>query len=105
MVDFNLDGFANEGVITSGLTAPIALTFLPDNRMLLLEKGGQIFIADPNSGQKSLYLDISNIVNSGQERGLLEIAIPPDFDPDAASGNNEIYLFYTRSGNQPCCHC
>ena len=99
MVDFNLDGFANEGVITSGLTAPIALTFLPDNRMLLLEKGGQIFIADPNSGQKSLYLDISNIVNSGQERGLLEIAIPPDFDPDAASGNNEIYLFYTRSGN------
>ncbi|EDX84733.1 PKD domain protein [Synechococcus sp. PCC 7335] len=99
MVDFNLDGFVNEQVITGGLAAPIALGFLPDNRMLLLEKGGQIFIADPNSGQKSLYLDISNIVNSGNERGLLEIAIPPDFDPDPASGNNEIYLFYTRSGN------
>ena len=98
MVDFNLDGFVNEEVITSGLAAPIALTFLPDNRMLLLEKDGKIFIADPNSGQKSLYLDISNIVNSGNERGLLEIAIPPDFDPEAI-GKNEIYLFYTRSGN------
>ena len=99
MVDFNLNGFVNESVITSGLTAPIALTFLPDNRMLLIEKSGQVLIADPNSGQKSLYLDISNIVNSGQERGLLEIAIPPDFDADAASGRNLLYLFYTRSGN------
>ncbi|MBE9062475.1 PQQ-dependent sugar dehydrogenase [cf. Phormidesmis sp. LEGE 11477] len=99
MANFNLNGFVNEDVITSGLTAPIALTFLPDNRMLLIEKGGQVLIVDPNSGQKSLYLDISNIVNSGQERGLLEIAIPPDFELNSASGRNLIYLFYTRSGN------
>ncbi len=99
MANFNLDGFVNEGIITSGLAAPIALGFLPDNRMLLLEKSGQIFIADPNSGAKSLYLDISNVVNSGQERGLLEIAIPPDFDPLSTDGKNLIYLFYTRSAD------
>ncbi len=98
MANFNLDGFVNEDVITSGLTAPIALGFLPDNRMLLLEKSGQVLIADPNSGAKALYLDISNIVNSGQERGLLELAIPSDFDP-SSNGQNLIYLFYTRSAN------
>ncbi|MEM8504204.1 MAG: PQQ-dependent sugar dehydrogenase [Cyanobacteria bacterium P01_D01_bin.1] len=99
MVNFNLDGFVNEGVITSGLAAPISLGFLPDNRMLLLEKGGQVLIADPNSGANSLYLDISNIVNSGQERGLLEMAIPSDFEPEPTNGKNLIYLFYTRSAN------
>ncbi|MDB9527400.1 PQQ-dependent sugar dehydrogenase [Oscillatoria sp. CS-180] len=98
MADFDLDGFSNEALITQGLSAPIALGFLPDNRMLVVEKGGEIFIADPNSGDKSLYLDISNIVNSGNERGLLEIAIPPDFDPDTP-GKNEIYLYYTRSAD------
>ncbi len=96
MPEFNLDGFANEGVITNGLGAPIALGFLPDNRMLVLEKGGKIFIADPNSGQKSLYLDISGRINSAQERGLLDIAIPEDFDPNVP-GKNQIYLFYTRA--------
>ena len=99
MADFNLNGFVNEGVVTDGLAAPIALGFLPDSRMLLLEKSGQILIVDPNSGEKSLYLDISNIINSGQERGLLEIAIPPDFDPVSTDGNNLIYLFYTRSAD------
>lgn len=95
MANFNLDGFTNESVIDSGLIQPIALGFLPDNRMLVLEKNGVISIADPNSGDKSPYLDISNIVNSDQERGLLEIAIPPDFDPSKA-GKNQIYLYYTR---------
>jgi glucose/arabinose dehydrogenase len=96
---FDLTDFSNESIINSGLTAPIALGFLPDNRMLVLEKGGTILIADPNNGNREVYLDISSIVNSGQERGLLEIAIPPDFDPSTASGKNFIYLFYTRGSN------
>ncbi len=96
---FDLADFANEPIISSGLTAPISLGFLPDNRMLVLEKGGEILIADPNNGNRQVYLDISSIVNSGQERGLLDIAIPPDFDPAGASGKNYIYLFYTRSSN------
>ncbi|MEO1205509.1 MAG: Ig-like domain-containing protein [Pseudomonadota bacterium] len=97
MLDFSLVGFSNETVIGSGLAAPIALGFLPDGRMLVLEKGGEVSIADPETGNKSLYLDISGIVNSQNERGLLEIAIPPDFDPTGATGDNHIYLFYTRS--------
>jgi hypothetical protein len=97
--NFDLSDFSNESIISGTLTAPIALGFLPDNRMLVLEKGGQILIADPNNGNNQVYLDISGIVNSGQERGLLEIAIPPDFNPSAASGKNVIYLFYTRGSS------
>ena len=96
---FSLDGFTNETVIGEGLAAPLALGFLPDNRMLLLEKGGEILIVDPESGETAPYLDISGIVNSGNERGLLEIAIAADLDPDPASGRNEIFLFYTRSAD------
>ena len=102
MPDFDLNGFVNEEVIAdtgqAALRTPIALGFLPDNRMLVLEKTGEIFIADPNSGEKFLYLDISNIVNDANERGLLEIAIPPDFDP-TTPGQNLIYLYYTRSAD------
>ncbi|MEL7547285.1 MAG: PQQ-dependent sugar dehydrogenase, partial [Pseudomonadota bacterium] len=97
MADFSLADFEVEGVITTGLFAPIALEFLPDGRMLVLEKGGQILIADPETGNFETYLDISGIVNSANERGLLDIAIPEDFDPDPASGKNNIYLYYTRS--------
>ncbi|MDT0608622.1 PQQ-dependent sugar dehydrogenase, partial [Croceitalea rosinachiae] len=96
---FDLEGFSNERIIRDGLIAPLALEFLPDGRLLVVEKGGKILIADPNTGNKSTYLDISNIVNSGLERGLLDIAVPPDFDPDASSGKNQIYMFYTRSSN------
>ena len=86
---FSLDGFVDEGVVTSGLGQPVSLEFLPDNRILLLEKTGTIYIVDPESGEKSLYLEIQNI-NSGSERGLLDIAIDPDF-----ANNGYIYLFYT----------
>ncbi len=97
MANFDLTGFVNQTVISGGLTAPIALAFLPDGRMLVVEKGGQIFIADPETGTKENYLNIAGIINSGNERGLLEIAISPDFDPTGQNGDNHIYLFYTRS--------
>ena len=96
---FPLEGFVNESVISEGLTAPIALEFLPDGRMLVLEKSGEILIADTNGGNAQTYLDISNIVNSGQERGLLDVAVPANFNPNSGSGTNFIYLFYTRSSN------
>jgi hypothetical protein len=91
--------FENESVISTGIVQPIALEFLPDGRMLVLEKQGVISIADPETGQFQEYLDISSIVNDGRERGLLEIAVPLDFDPTGDTGDNHIYLFYTRSAD------
>ncbi|WP_068115428.1 Ig-like domain-containing protein [Tropicimonas marinistellae] len=99
MADFSLDEFNTESVISTGLIAPIALEFLSDGRMLVVEKEGKVLIADPETGQFETYLDISSVVNSGQERGLLEIAVPPDFDPTGETGDNHIYLFYSRSAD------
>ncbi len=62
------------------------MTFLPDNRSLLLEKEERVRTMDPEMGENPLYRDLSGITNSGAERGLLEIAVADDFDPDPASG-------------------
>ncbi|MEO0531594.1 MAG: PQQ-dependent sugar dehydrogenase, partial [Planctomycetota bacterium] len=91
----SLAGFedANVFVGANGFNLPISVDFLPDGRMLVLEKGGTIWIADPNTQAKSVYMTLTNIDAAG-ERGLLDIAIAPDFDPDSP-GEDYIYLYYT----------
>ncbi len=93
----SLAGFSSE-LVTSGLNQPISLAFLPDGRMLTLEKGGAMFITDPNSGVRTPYMTLANI-DSGGEKGLLDITIAPDFDPDAP-GDDYFYLYYTPAAPQ-----
>ncbi len=93
----SLAGFTSESV-TSALNQPISLAFLPDGRMLILEKGGALLIADPNSGLRTPYMTLTNI-DSGGEKGLLDITIAPDFDPDAP-GDDYFYLYYTPAAPQ-----
>ncbi|MCA9260786.1 MAG: PQQ-dependent sugar dehydrogenase, partial [Planctomycetales bacterium] len=95
---YALDGFVDEMVFSAGLVQPIATESLPDGRMLILEKQGRILIGDPNSGATSVYMTLTNI-DAGQERGLLDIAVSPDFDP-AAPGDDYIYLYYTPAAPQ-----
>ncbi len=89
----SLDGFTDEQVVTRAVLSPgflpISMTFLPDNRMLLLSKNGEIRIVDPATGSNSLYMTINNI-DDGQERGLLDITLDPDFE-----NNGYFYLYYT----------
>ncbi|MBG6212019.1 glucose/arabinose dehydrogenase, partial [Labrenzia sp. EL_126] len=92
----SLDGFSDELVVTrsdlaggSPFFLPISMTFLPDNRMLLLSKDGEIRIVDPESGRSEIYMTLTNI-DAGQERGLLDITLDPDF-----ANNGYIYLYYT----------
>lgn len=91
-----LDGFVDEAVLGrddllggSPFFLPISMTFLPDNRMLLLSKDGEIRIVDPETGSNSIYMTINNI-DAGQERGLLDITLDPDFE-----NNGYFYLYYT----------
>ncbi|WP_197526400.1 Ig-like domain-containing protein [Botrimarina colliarenosi] len=96
----SLAGFAENTVFTGsqGVFLPVAIDFLPDGRLLILQKDGVILIADPNSRTKSVYATLTNI-NIDGERGLLEIAVDPDFDPDSP-GEDHIYLYYTPSSPQ-----
>jgi len=81
-------GFSDETVL-DGMNQPLEMTFLPDGRMLVLKKGGRVLIADPETGQRETYMTITDI-NTRNERGLLGIALDPDF-----AQNGHFYLYYT----------
>ena len=93
----SLSGFTSE-VVTNGLNQPISVAFFPDGRMLVLEKGGVIHITDPNTGTRVPYMTLTNI-DSGGEKGLLDISIAPDFDP-TVPGDDYFYLYYTPAAPQ-----
>ncbi len=88
--------FAVEQVL-SEISQPISMRFLPDGRLLLLQKKGGVLIAAVDSvpGSYEQYFDLSSPqhpdgLNAEQERGLLDIAIDPDFPNEPY-----IYLLYT----------
>lgn len=94
----SLAGFTSELVTATGLNQPISVAFLPDGRMLVLEKGGRILIVDPNSGVRETYMTLTNI-DSGGEKGLLDISVSPDFDANTP-GDDYIFLYYTPAAPQ-----
>jgi glucose/arabinose dehydrogenase len=78
----------------SGVNQPMGMTWLPDGRMLLIEKPGTIEITDPDDGSKTTetYLDITGQVNDGRERGLIDITLDPNFGE-----NGYVYVFYSNA--------
>lgn len=86
MVDRNL----NVRTVVSGLNAPTGMAFLGANDLLVLEKGTGKVQRVVNGVVQSTVLDLA--VNSASERGLLGIALHPDFP-----GNPGVYLYWTES--------
>ncbi len=86
----------NLGVRTaaSGLVTPIGLAFLPDGRWLVLEKNSGKVQVVANGAVQSTSLDLA--VNNTSERGLLGIALHPDF-----AANHFVYLFWTCKAPPP----
>ncbi|WP_019504105.1 Ig-like domain-containing protein [Pleurocapsa sp. PCC 7319] len=82
-------------LVLSGLREPTSMAFLPDNRMLFLQKNGVINIFDPQDSQSTpeVYLDLSSDIQGGFEAGLLDIAIDPNF---GTPGNDYIYVYYSH---------
>jgi hypothetical protein len=80
--------------IATGLTMPILVTAPPgDPRLFVVEKAGRIKIIDPVAKTVvGTFLDISNRVGSGGERGLCALAFPPDF---AETGH--FYVMYQKT--------
>ncbi len=89
-----------EQVVASGLNEPLAFEFSPHNPSLVYvaEKGGVIKVFDVNTGaRRSTFIDISPKVNDIQDRGLLDIALHPDFGTPVQPGQQEhnyLYAFY-----------
>jgi hypothetical protein len=79
--------------VGTGFAQPLFLAPLPDGsgRVLVVEKGGRIRLLNPATGATAAtaFLDISGQVSTASERGLLGLALAPDF---ATSGVFYVYL-------------
>lgn len=76
-------------VIAEGLDHPWALGFLPDGKMIVTERSGQLrLVTDGVVGEP--IAGVPNVYNEGQG-GLLDIAIGPDFDT-----SGQIYLTFSE---------
>jgi glucose/arabinose dehydrogenase len=82
-----------ETVIASEITTPIAIEFLnpgDPTRFFVIEKDSGRAKLVENGAVTATLLDLP--VNNASERGLLGIALDPNF-----ATNNYVYLYYTRS--------
>jgi glucose/arabinose dehydrogenase len=83
-------------LIARRFARPIFLLSPPDgsNRLFILEQRGGIYILDPETGERTLFMDLSDrVIKSGTEEGLLGMV----FDPDYAE-NGYFYIHYTNLG-------
>ncbi|MGW0535083.1 PQQ-dependent sugar dehydrogenase [Streptomyces sp. NPDC003032] len=80
--------------VASGLRRPTALVAPDDgtDRLFITEKSGTVRVYHPDTGlAREPLIDITSAVDeSGNERGLLGIAVPPDF-----AVSHHLYLAYT----------
>jgi uncharacterized protein (TIGR03437 family) len=83
--------------LVASVASPTAIAFLPNGKMLITTQGGTIRIFDGSTLLATPALNISSRICSNSERGLLGIAVDPDFNT-----NQWIYVFYTHPGNGGC---
>ncbi|HEY2949799.1 MAG TPA: PQQ-dependent sugar dehydrogenase [Micromonosporaceae bacterium] len=80
-----------EQIVFSGLTQPTNLEFAPDGRIFVAEKGGKIKVFDDLADTTpTLFADLSTNVHNQWDRGLLGLALPPNFPT-----NPYVYVLYT----------
>lgn len=84
-------GFSN--FITSGLSSPVDITNAGDGtgRLFIVQQSGQIRIHDGTSLLPTPFLNISTIITTGGERGLLSLAFHPDYET-----NRYFFVYYTN---------
>jgi glucose/arabinose dehydrogenase len=71
-----------------GLDFPVAMDFLPDGRLLIAQKGGEVLQWDGASLEP--WGEISGLNTEG-ERGLLGLTVDTNF-----ANNDRVYVYYTR---------
>src|ERR1051325_7918050 len=76
--------------VVTGLSQPTSMAFLGENDFLVLEKASGKVEHVVSGAVQSTALDLA--VNSGSERGLLGIALHPDFP-----ANPGVYLYWTET--------
>ena len=85
---------ATASTFTSGLKNPWGMAFLPDGRMLVTQKAGELVIVSADG--KTVGAPVGGVlaVNSAGQGGLLDVALDPDFATDPW-----VYLSYSEPGS------
>src|SRR6185503_11522704 len=76
--------------LVTNVGVPTALAFAPGGRMLITTQGGTVRIFQNGALLATPALNITARVCSDFERGLLGVAVDPNF-----ASNSRIYLYYT----------
>ncbi|MCC5642546.1 PQQ-dependent sugar dehydrogenase [Nostoc sp. CHAB 5824] len=94
IIDNDSGNFALEAV-TSGLNQPTAFDWTSDQkRMFIAQKNGVVRVLDNGTLLSTPFINISGQVNDTRDRGLLGIAVHPDFGK-TTNPKNYVYLLYT----------
>jgi aldose sugar dehydrogenase len=86
----------NVQLIASGLEVPWAVALAPDGRLFVTERPGRVRIVRLGAGgglQAEPWATVPARANPDAERGLLGIALDPDF-----TRNGFVYLYYSYAG-------
>ncbi|MEO1393970.1 MAG: DUF4347 domain-containing protein [Cyanobacteria bacterium J06634_5] len=77
--------------IITGLDNPTAIDWRPNSsQMFIAQKGGVVEVYENGNLLSTPFIDISDQVNGTRDRGLLDIALHPDF-----TNNPYVYLLFT----------
>jgi uncharacterized repeat protein (TIGR01451 family) len=80
-----------ESIVYSGLTEPTAVEFAPDGRIFVAHKGGLIDVFDDIAdATPTVFADLRPKVHNFWDRGLLGLALHPDFP-----ARPYVYVLYT----------
>lgn len=79
-------------VVQTGLNDPVYLLSAPADtaRLFIVEKGGRIRIVESGVLLGTPFLDVSSLVSTGGEQGLLSMAFAPDY-----ATSRRFYISYT----------
>lgn len=82
-----------DSVIARNLQYPWEITWGPDDHIWMTERGGRISRLDPQTGQISILLTVSDVVSNG-EGGLLGMVLHPSF-----SASPYVYVVYNYNNS------
>jgi glucose/arabinose dehydrogenase len=69
--------------VAEGLLSPISLATAPGGWLLVNEQHGRVVAIHPGRGERAVVVDLDDRINGSGERGLLGLALHPDW-PDTA---------------------
>ncbi|WP_375196957.1 PQQ-dependent sugar dehydrogenase [Sphingobium sp.] len=78
--------------VIADFDSPWAMTFLPDGRMLITEKAGEMILFDPGNGTKITVAGIPTVDSTGQG-ALMDVVPAPDF-----ARNKKVYFSFSEAG-------